>query len=512
MGELLPRYKKALIEDLVNTISSNVSYYYAFASNPVSLTAGVPDLTADEFTTIFTSNWQMLFGKQITNNNILPVIKNIQWASNTVYDRYDNTNANLYSSSYYVITPPSTTGGSHDIYMCLDNANGSPSIVQPSTMSPISWTSATDGYVWRYITSISDIDYKRFSTNAYAPVYANNTLSIGASINSGVDVVVVANGGSNYRTYANGIIQSNPSTNVVQIESTQSPISNFFVNCGIYIYTSGQSTAQLKTVTNYNVNSSGNWVHVDTAVNTNVITPGVTQYIISPKVVFQTDGNTNPIAYSVVNAYSNSIYKIVVTDTGSNISRANTYILSGLYGSGANIYAITAPPGGYGYDPVSELNVQGMCVAFNFSNNENGTIPTNVHYNKVGILKNPRVLIQANGAKSSLSWTNTTFSQVLQANISPTVTYNVGDIVVGQTSNATGTVAFSNSTTVYLTGDKNFSNGEYIASNTGTTTQITINTLGNIYAKDLEPIYVQNLIDVQRSNTQLESYKLIIQV
>ena len=511
MGNLLPRYKKAIIEDVISGISSNTSYYYAFASNPVSLTGSVPTLTSDEFTTIFTSDWQMLFGKQITNNNILPVIDNIQWTSGTVYDRYDNTNANLYSLSYYVITPPLVTGGTHDIYMCLDNANGSPSIDKPVTPSPTSWTSSVDGYTWRYITSVSDADYRKFSTLDYAPVYANNTLTLGAGLNSGVDVVVVANGGSNYTTYANGIIQSNPSISVVQIESTKSQISNFYSNCGIYIYTTGYNTAQLKTVTSYIVNSSGNWIYLDSAANTNNIIPGVSQYIISPRITFQTDGNTNPVGYSVVNAYSNSIYGVKMIQSGSNISRANVSILPTLYGSGANLYAITPPPGGYGADPVSELNVQGMSISFNFSNNENNTIPTNVHYNKIGLLKNPYVLA-ANSAKSNLPWTNSTFSQVLQATISPTVTYNVGDVVVGQTSNATGTVAFANTTTIYLTGDKNFSNGEYIASKSGTTTQITINTLGNIYAKDIEPIYVQNLTDVQRSNSQLESYKLIIQV
>ena len=152
-----------------------------------------------------------------------------------------------------------------------------------------------------------------------------------------------------------------------------------------------------------------------------------------------------------------------------------------------------------------------MSVAFHFSNNESNTIPTQLHYNKIGIVKNPNVL-NANNTKSSLAWTNSTFSQVLQGNISSTGTFNVGDIVVGQTTNSSGVVAFSNTSTIYLTGDKSFSNGEYILNGSGVTSQLTINTLGNIYAKDLEPIYVQNLIDVQRSNSQLESYKLIIQV
>lgn len=510
MGELLPRYKKAIIDDFIESISSNSSYYYAFASNPVSLTGGVQDVTSDEFTTIFSSNWKMLFGKRLSNNNVLPVIRNITWSSNTVYEKYDNRNANLYSTSYYVITPPSTTGGSHEIFMCLDNANGSPSIVKPDILQPTSFTKS-DGYVWRYITSISDADYRDFATSAYSPVYPNNTIIIGASQASGVDVVVVANGGSDYRAYGNGTVQSNPTPNVIQIESTKSPISNFYVNCGIYIYTTGYSTAELKTITNYNVNSSGNWVHIDSDANTNNITPGVTQYIISPRVIFQTDGNTDPIGYSTVNAFSNSIHSVVITQTGTNISRANTYILPGLYGSGANLYAITPPPGGYGYDPASELNVEGMSISFSFSNNESNTIPTQLHYNRIGIIKNPNVL-NANGGKSTLAWTNTTFSQVLQANISTTGTFNVGDIVVGSTTNATGIIAFVNTDTIFISGDKNFSNGEYITNDSGVTSVLTINTLGDIYAKDLEPIYVQNLIDVQRSNTQLESYKLIIQV
>jgi hypothetical protein len=510
MGELLPRYKKAIIEDLIDNISANNAYYYAFASNPISLTGGVPELTSDEFTTIFTSDWQMLFGKQITNNDILPVVTNIVWNTNTVYSKYDNRNANLYSSAYYVITPPATSGGSHDVYICLDNANNTPSTVRPDLIQSTSFQKS-DGYIWRYITSISDSDMRKFSTTAYAPIYANNTIVTGAAALSGVDVVVVANGGSDYRTYANGYVQSNPTSNIIQVESTKSPISNFYVNCGIYIYTTDTSTAQLKTVTNYNVNSSGNWIHLDSDANTNNITPGVTQYIISPKVVFDTDGDTDPLGYAVVNTFSNSIYGVIITQTGTNISRANTYILPGLYGSGANIYSITPPPGGYGYDPASQLNLQGMSIAFNFSNTESSTIPTEIHYNKIGIVKNPSVLA-ANGTKSALSWSNTTFSQVLQANISTTGTFNVGDVVIGQTTNSTGVVAFSNSSTIYLTGDKNFANGEFIMNKAGVTSQLTINTLGDIYAKDLEPIYVQNLIDVQRSNSQVESYKLIIQV
>ena len=99
------------------------------------------------------------------------------------------------------------------------------------------------------------------------------------------------------------------------------------------------------------------------------------------------------------------------------------------------------------------------------------------------------------------------------ANVSPALTFTVGEIVTGQSSGALGTVAFSNSTVVYLTGDKNFTDSEYIASANGTaTTQITINSRGQIYTKDIHPLYVQNITNVTRDPLNSESFKFVIQV
>ena len=262
MGALLPKYKKAIIDDVISSISTNTAYYYGFASNPVSLTGGVPNVTVDNYSSIFTNDWQMLFGKKLSSSDIMHVIKNNPWVSGSVYDMYDNTDPNLYNKNYYVIAPPSIVGSPRNVYICLDNNNGAPSTSIPDIVQQTSFQKS-DGYIWRYVATISDQIYKKFSTVSYAPVYANNILVSGAALYSGVDVVVIANSGSDYRTYANGIIQSNPTPNVIQIESTNLPISNFFVNCGIYIYTTGYSTADLKTVTQYNVNTSGNWIHLD---------------------------------------------------------------------------------------------------------------------------------------------------------------------------------------------------------------------------------------------------------
>ena len=537
MGALTSSFKKAVIDDILGGISSNTNYYYAFASNPVPTNLPAANVVTDSNNTLLIPDYQMLFGKLLTNNDILPMILETTWTSGTVYARYDNTDANLASKNYYVITTPTNIGGWHNIYMCLDNANGAPSVAQPDVIQPTSFKKQSDGYVWRYITSISDRDYQRFSTFNYVPVYANNTLALSASVYAGVDVVKVNSGGSGnygYLTYSNGTIQSAPIPNILQVVSNSSPTTGFYNNCSIYIVNPLNNISELRTITNYYTNTTGNWVQLDQNANTNNIIPNITQYTISPKVVFDTDGDIDPLGYSVINPVGNTISQIVIINTGSNITRANVYIQNNYSNFdttfvAANLQAIVPPPGGYGADPVSQLNVQGLGICFKFSNTENNTIPINMYYNKVGILKNPYCLTKIvgnttsisdpGGNKSTYPWTNATFSQIISANISPSVTYSVGDTITGANSGSVGTIAFANSSVIYITGQKKFLPSEVITNQNKVTTTITINTdasntyiTGSIYTKDVQPLYIQNIDDVKRSNSQTENYKLIIQV
>jgi hypothetical protein len=517
MGKLLPSYKKALYDEIVNNISSNGSHYYAFAANPVAYSNTAPEVSNDDYSTIFINDWQLLFGKKLSNSNIYPVISKNIWYSNTLYSRYDNTSNTLYiDNNYYVICEPSVSGGSYHVYKCIDNANGSLSTVNPSSIgTPTQQASfqTGDNYKWRYITSISNQIYTNFSTTEFAPVYPNTTIIASAFTYSGVEVIMISNTGSGYNSYTNGTIKSVVNSTVVEIESYSSGDNNFYTKNGIYIYNTIAATSQLFGVSSYISNTSGKWVYLDSPANTTNITASVTKYLITPKVVFDTDGTT-PVAYSIINTYSNSIGSIVILDKGSNITRANVSIQSNTsYGSLANLYAIVPPAGGHGADPSTELNMKGMGVYFTFSNTENATIVTsNTLYNKIGILRNPYGL-QSNGAKSGARYYANTFSQILNANVSPSFTFNVGETITGVNTGSIGTVVFSNSTQVYLTGDKSFTTGETLANAAGiNVTNMTINTLGSIYTNDLKPLYVQNINNVNRSNTQTESFKLVIQV
>lgn len=511
MGKILPAFKKSRIDDIKNQISSNSSYYYVFAANPVEYTGNTPATTNDDYSTLFYNDWSLLFGKKVTNNDIMPVIRKIVWESNTIYSMYDNTSNSMYTEDYYVVKSPSIVGGDYLIYKCLDNANGSTSTQPPDQIQSTSFRKS-DGYLWRYITSISDAQYKKFATNDYVPIYANATIVSGATNYNGIEVVMIENEGSGYNTYNDGDVQTVVNSTLIQIESTASTDNNFYTKNAIYIYNEASATSQLKVVSSYVSNSSGNWVYLDSAANTTNITPSITKYKISPRVVFDTDGIAVPSAYSVINTVSNSISNVVIIDTGYGISRANVSIISNSsFGTGANLYAIVPPPGGHGSNPEIEMNILGYCISVSFSNTESNTISSDILYNKIGILKNPYTL-NANNTKGSL-YTSNTFSSLLKANVSSNAVFDVGDTVIGQTSNALGIVAFSNSTVVHLVGDKKFSNSETVVSSNGAvSTTLSINTLGNIYTKDLIPIYIKNVSNIERSNTQTETFKIVIQI
>lgn len=521
MGKILPQYQKAIIEEIISAIASNTSQYYAFAANPIAYSGNTtPTLTSDDYSTSFTNDWQMIFGKKLKSTDIVPVISNKAWKANTVYNRYDNTVANL--TNYYTIVPPSTVGGSYNVYKCIDNANNSPSLYPPDQVQQQSFTK-TDGYTWRYITSIPSSLYNKSATNNYAPITSNTTIIASAFSYSGIEVVMINSGGVGYSCYTNGVIQSVSNSTLLQIQTNSSPDNDFYTKNGIYIYNTGSTTGQLKTIQKYVSNLTGNWVYLDSPVNTDVIVAGTagsnnlnqnaTKYYISPKVVFETDGDGTPAAISYINPSSNSISSIKIIETGTGISWANVSIQSNTtYGSGANLYAIVPPPGGHGSNPQAEMGVNGFVVTFNFSNTESNTILVTTQYNKIGLIKNPYAISQTTKNKTT-AYSSNTFSSVLKANLAfGSSIFSTGDTVIGANSGARGTVAFCNSTVVCLTGDKKFTNERIVSNNGLLSANITINTVGDIFTKDITPLYVQNISNVIRSGNQAESFKLIIKV
>lgn len=108
----------------------------------------------------------MIGGKKMFGSDISHAISRFNWSANTVYYSYDNLSKDLYNgtSKFYIVT------SNYDVYKCIANNGGAVSTVEPSSITPSSLTSLSDGYVWKYMYTISDADQLRFTTSDYIPV------------------------------------------------------------------------------------------------------------------------------------------------------------------------------------------------------------------------------------------------------------------------------------------------------------------------------------------------------
>jgi hypothetical protein len=121
----------------------------------------------------------------------------------------------------------------------------------------------------------------------------------------------------------------------------------------------------------------------------------LTEYVISPTVVIDGDGDSTAKAYSVVNATpgsGNSISDVIVIDPGIGYSEANVYIVANTsYGSNSVLEPVISPALGHGSNTVAELGARyaGISISFDVGAIETYKFPLYGKYRRIGIIKNP---------------------------------------------------------------------------------------------------------------------------
>lgn len=126
----------------------------------------------------------LLVAKLVTANNIQLVVPRRDWVTGTIYDQYDDLDADLPTKTYYVLDSTQTP---FKLYKCCWNNLGAASTVAPSTIgTPLVPTTAGDSYVWQYMYTIPDDNQnRRFLTSKWMPVLANSVVQANALTNSG---------------------------------------------------------------------------------------------------------------------------------------------------------------------------------------------------------------------------------------------------------------------------------------------------------------------------------------
>jgi hypothetical protein len=484
------KFVKNFIDDVANTQSN---YYIGFGKYFQWPDDAIPPATNSSITsTHYDVNKEVLYGKKVSVSDLAYIAEKKTWSSNTVYDYYDDTDPNLYSKNYYVVT------SLNRVYKCLFNNYGVPSTDEPSLTVSGGDFDTSDGYKWKYLYTINGANNRKFTTVDYIPIIPSPVVSQFAE-NGAIHVIKVNNGGNNYVT-ANGYVDTVISNTDFKISNTYaSTLNGAYIDSTFYIY-SGSGSGSLSTISNYVVNSTGKYV------TTNDPIPGLTStslFRIDPQVSVTGDGSGLK-AVTNVDSNTGTISSITIVDRGLNYTYANVTITNNTYfGSDATATAIISPKGGHGYDSVSELgcNTLGISISTNLSDNFYDWI----NYRQISLLYNPI-------ASSNLtSYNSSTFNQMLNFGV---VTYSSlfdpGEVVEGFSSKATATVAHMDSSRLFVLSDSGtFQPFETLTSLTSGKTCI-ISTINN---KDLVPYssnvyYYKNIEPISRTGVRSEDVKL----
>ena len=230
--------------NFVESVENTNNSYYVFIglSNPT----GAPTLAGygrtsdwntssktpspiDSFSYRAHSGDTMMFGKNISSANIRRIIRRVDWSSGSRYEIYRDdysatnqsplTQANrLYDANYYVLN------SDFKVYVCIDNGSsganplGNISQDEPTftDLEPSKAGNSGDGYLWKYLFTVSPSDIIKFDSTEFITVPNNWSTSTDSQIravrengNSNVNLnqikhVYIENEGSGY---ANGLAQ-----------------------------------------------------------------------------------------------------------------------------------------------------------------------------------------------------------------------------------------------------------------------------------------------------------------
>jgi hypothetical protein len=392
------------VDQFIESFSEpNFNIYYYFIGNPRPfVNDNLPPVIYDNTQTLLVDTFDnMLYGKRITSTDVVQLAPRHDWVAGTVYTKYTHDDDNLLDSNFYVL---SNEGSSYSVFKCIDNNNGAASTYRPR----LSETSAaddfyftpTDGYQWKYMYSITTLQYTKFATSSHIPVYVNNSV-VGNAVSGSIDSIQVTNPGSRYASYTNGYFQETRVAGnqlVYAIDpSSASANANFYINSAIKI-TNGTGAGQQKYVTGYTVAGSTRRVVIDSPFDVPPTTSSF--YEITPLVQITGDG-TGAAARAIVNSVSNTIYKVEVVNRGEGYTYASVVVTgnSGIINVSTNT-AITAntatakvivsPKNGHGSNAASEIGAHYVGISTTFDSTLSGDkVVDKNDFRTVGILKDP---------------------------------------------------------------------------------------------------------------------------
>lgn len=488
--------------------------------------------------------WDEMIGlKKIEAASATLAIRRSDWNSTgtTVYAIYDDRDGDLTNQptqTRITAVAPNTAGtfyvmtDTYDIFICLENGNNGVSTEKPVKLNPSSTLidyRSIDGYVWKYVATVSPSDATKFSTDSWTPVEtlisddgSTQWTSQSAAVAGEVLSVVVENGGSGYtRTYTGTVTTiSNSGGKGYAILSTGSPssVDDFYNNGQIHI-TSGAGINEIYTIEDY---IGGTKQIVLTTTWSGNVTSGNSCQIL-PKLNITTNGTEvklRPVVSSGV------ITKILPISRGTGSTYVNVTVENSLAGTGAIARAIISDQDGLGKDPEKDLNAIYIMLNARLQYDEgSGDFPKSNDYRQLGIIRDVKnfdgtlATAQTRIATKKLNLTNVTNATTLTYDEIFQVSSSIKGIALEYVKTSATGVVPETGTLTYIqnptTGYGTFTNSALI---TGTQSSFSaqIAATNGIVSEEIKKgagnlLYIENRRAILRSQDQVEDIKAIIE-
>jgi len=462
-------FKTHIAKQFIESVSEseNTIYYLgAHRSLPFINDALPPNPETDLQSTFYSLYDELIFGKHITNNDVIHMIRNIPWVAGTVYEMYDSRLTLPETKNFYVV---SLEAGSYHVFKCLNNNGGIASTSQPkrSDITPADdFYKTADGYEWKFMYSITAAQYLKFATNEYVPVYPNQDV-INNAIPGSIDIMIIEDSGSQYKSYVVGNIKEaaiGGDPLIYSIESSDMTLSanaTFYENCSIYIK-SGPGDGEIRTIVDYFTSGGERKIVIDSPFET--VPDRTSDFTIAPRVIISGDG-AGAKARCDVDLVTGSISDVIIIQRGEGYSYADVQVIGGtgstsaVATTSAVVRPIVSPPGGHGFDVVNELYASRIGIGIELHGTEALTIPAVNNYRKISVIKDP-LFHRAN----------------LTLNSTATIDLVDGETITQPSTNASATILDRFANTVVLTNVHGF----FTTSNTSDSTTGIIGSTSGI--------------------------------
>ena len=462
MAAIITDKLKNLVVDLIKANDSDASnkYYAAIGRSEAwndSDVSPTPLRTKSEENDFRNSMQSM---KLISDVSL--VIPRYNWSTGTFYSAYDDTQVGN-TNAYYVIN------ANQQIYMVLRASVSATGTAVASTVEPTGNTTGTpfktsDGYVWKFMYSISATDANKFQSANFIPVKSIPFTNINSSV-----------------------------AEVEQKAVQDAAVHGQIIGYGIESAGAGYGSAPTLTV-------QGNG---SSAAATATISGG---QVVKVEVADSSDAS------------------LKIANFGSGYDYANVEVSGGSPTKPVKVRPIFANSGGLGND--ATIDFKASAIMFNAKPTGTETLDFVIgqDFRQVGLIKNPQTDSAGHGGNGvSTAFTSSTGRALKALNFSAVNTaFGEDKTILGATSGAKAFIDKDSGNSVFYhqnddTGFKSFQAGETVNETDGTGEGVldsagAFETTFEVNPHTGELLYIDNRSAVTRSADQTEDIKIVIQV